>query len=158
MKLITSTILAAALAGAAFGQSTNAYFFVAPGGVTGSAKTEGALQLGAGGEIALPKSFGAGVEAGAISPFRSWGDATLGTFAVNGYYHFVHRDRRIHPFVTAGYTVFFRDGHVNLFNFGGGANLWATRHLGARIELRDQVATYNGTLHYWGVRLGLAFR
>jgi hypothetical protein len=152
-------MIAAGFAAAALGQSTSGYVFVAPGGVTGSAKTEGTLQVGAGGEVALPKGFGAGAEAGAISPFRSWGESTLGTFSANGYYHLIrNRDSRFDPFVTAGYTVFFRDGHINLFNFGGGTNVWLARHFGARFELRDHVADIDGRLHYWGFRFGLAFR
>lgn len=151
--------LAAAFAIAASAQWTNGYVFVAPGGVTGSAKTQATLQVGAGVEVALPKGFGAGAEVGALSQIRSWGDSTVGVFAPTGYYHFLRRkDRRLDPFVDGGYTLFFRDGHANLFHFGGGANLWAARHLGARIELRDQVDTTYGTLHYWGFRLGLAFR
>ena len=74
-----------------------------------------------------------------------------------------HRGRTFHvlgidPFVDGGYTLFFHSGSANLFHFGGGANFWATRHLGARVELRDQVASYDGTIHYWGFRLGVAFR
>jgi hypothetical protein len=158
-KLFATTLLAAALASAASAQSTTAYVFGAPGGVSGPAKTKATLQLGGGLEVALPKGFGAGVEAGAISPLHSWGDDTLGFFSPNGYYHFKHgKEQRIDPFVTAGYTMFFRDGHINLFNFGGGANLWATRHFGARVEVRDQVDTQYQTVHYWGFRLGLAFR
>src|SRR5262245_1739703 len=87
-KLLVITALAAACVVAAHAQSTSVYVFGAPGGVSGSARTQATLQAGAGAELALPKGFGAGVEAGAISPFRSWGDDTLGFFAANGYYHF----------------------------------------------------------------------
>jgi hypothetical protein len=144
-------------AAAAAAQSTSGYIFVAPGGATGSARTQATLQAGGGGELALPKHFGAGAELGALSPIGSWGEATLGVFSLSGYYHFLGNNR-IDPFVDAGYTLFFRDGHVNLFHFGGGANFWATRHLGARVELRDQVDTSYGTIHYWGFRLGIAIR
>ena len=160
MKIILiNAILAATFAAAASAQSTHIYAFGAPGGVTGSAKTQGTLQAGAGVDVALPKRFGAGLEAGAISPWSSWGDSTVGFFSANGYFHFNKgRDNRFDPFVTGGYTNFFRDGHVNLFNFGGGVNLWATHRLGAKIEIRDQVETRYSTLHYWNFRLGLAFR
>ena len=158
-KLFFQSVLAVAFAAAAFAQSTSAYVFGAPGGASGSGSTRATLQAGAGVELALPKGFGAGIEAGAISPFRSWGDDTLGFFSANGYYHFNKgNDRRIDPFVTAGYTNFFRDGHLNLVNFGGGVNLWATRHLGGRLEVRDQVNSRYDTVHYWNFRLGLAFR
>ena len=60
--------------------------------------------------------------------------------------------------MDAGYTLFFRNGRGNLFHFGGGVNYWAARHVGVRAELRDQVFSNDGTLHYWGFRLGVAFR
>ena len=154
-----TAVLAAGFAAAAVAQSTHGYVFIAPGGATGDAKTQGTLQTGAGVEVALPKGFGAGAEIGAISPWNSWGDSTLGVFSPTGYYHFVKgKEHRIDPFVDAGYTLYFRDGHENLFHFGGGVNLWASRHFGAKVELRDQVDTRYSTIHYWGFRLGLAFR
>jgi len=156
-----SAVLALVFTAAAAAQSTSGYVFVAPGGATGSARTQATLQAGAGFEIPVAKGFGAGAEVGALSDLRSWGDSTVGVFAPSGYYHFLrdtNKSRRLDPFAGAGYTLFFRDGHLNLFHFGGGVNLWASRHLGARIELRDQVATYDGTVHYWGFRLGIAFR
>jgi hypothetical protein len=152
-------LLVLAFAAAAAAQSTSGYIFVAPGGATGSARTEATLQAGGGVEVALPKHFGAGAELGALSPVNSWGDYTLGVFSLSGYYHFYKgRTKRIDPFVAAGYTRFFHNGSANLFHFGGGANIWATRHLGAKVELRDQIDTQYNTIHYWGFRLGLAFR
>jgi len=152
-------LLVLAFAAAAAAQSTSGYIFVAPGGATGSARTEATLQAGGGVEVALPKHFGAGVELGALSPIGSWGDATLGVFSASGYYHFIKgKKSNIDPFVDGGYTLFFHSGSANLYHFGGGANFWASRHVGARVELRDQVASFDGTIHYWGFRLGVAFR
>lgn len=62
------------------------------------------------------------------------------------------------PFVTAGYTLFFRSGHANLWNFGGGLNYWFASRLGLKVELRDHIWPENGATHYWGVRIGLNFR
>jgi len=108
-----------ALAAPVAAQSTSGYVFVALGGATVSARTEATLQAGAGFEVALPKGFGAGAEVGALGPLRSWGESTVGFFSPGGYYHFLRkRDRRLDPFVGAGYTMFFRDGHANLFHFG----------------------------------------
>lgn len=74
-------------------------------------------------------------------------------------YHFVHgKDIKLDPFVTGGYTLMFRNGHVNLFNFGGGLNCWFSHRLGVRLELRDQVHRDGVSVHYWGGRIGLAFR
>jgi hypothetical protein len=158
---IRSAVLAAAFAAAAAAQSTSGYVFVAPGGATGSARTQATIQAGAGFEVPVGKGFGAGAEVGALSDLRSWGDSTIGVFSPTAYYHFIrdkNKSRRLDPFVDGGYTLFFRSGHLNLVHFGGGVNIWALKHLGARIELRDQVANNDGTVHYWGFRLGVAFR
>src|SRR5207302_533729 len=101
---------------------------------------------------------GVGAEAGVLTSVPSFED-TLGTFSANGYYHFLHgKQHKIDPFATAGYTLLFRDGHLNLFNFGGGANFWLAKHVGARLELRDAVNSQYSTVHYWGVRFGIAIR
>jgi hypothetical protein len=59
---------------------------------------------------------------------------------------------------TVGYTLFFRSGTANGFNFGGGVNYWFREHLGLRLEFRDNVSTTWDTEHYLGFRVGLAFR
>jgi hypothetical protein len=47
---------------------------------------------------------------------------------------------------------------LNLFNFGGGVNLWFSRHVGAKIEARDHVHSDNGSaVHYTEFMLGLGF-
>ena len=62
--------------------------------------------------------------------------------------------------MTGGYTLLFRYGHLNMFNFGGGLNYWTGRRFGLRLEARDHVYApeFGSALHYWGVRFGLAFR
>lgn len=143
------------LAAAAAAQSSNGYVFVAPGGVTCCGNTTTTLHLGGGGEGIIGKGFGAGVEIGALAPTRDYSSA-IGAFSANGYYHFIHaKDSKVDPFVTGGYTLFFRSGTANLGNFGGGLNYWFSRHAGARVEFRDHVYTSD---HYWGFRFGVAFR
>ena len=138
-------------------QHSHGYLFVAPGGLTGPARTNATVHLGAGAEFALPKGFGAGAELGALGRTDSFADV-LGVFSVNGYYHFSRRSGKLDPFATAGYSLFFRSGHANLFNFGGGMNYWFLSRVGFRSEIRDHVWNADGTVHYWGVRFGLAFR
>jgi len=74
-------------------------------------------------------------------------------------YHVAHgRHLKADRFVTGGYTLMFRSGHLNLFNFGGGLNYWLSCRLGARIELRDHVySASSASAHCWGFRFGLAF-
>jgi len=142
-----------------WGQQSNGYVFFAPGGVTVGSHTSMTLHAGVGGEGILGKGLGVGAEIGALGPKEDFSCA-VGVFSANGYYHFIHgRDRRADPFVTGGYTLAFRSGSANLFNLGGGVNYWFSERLGLRVEVRDQVwRSCCGTAHYWGVRLGLAFR
>jgi len=106
------------------------------------------------------KGIGAGLELGAMSGTRCFPECVVGVFSPNINYHFLRgNERRADPFVTAGYTLMFRHGHANMFNFGGGMNYWVARRVGFRVELRNHVHVYNGSwFHYLGVRFGLAFR
>ena len=61
------------------------------------------------------------------------------------------------PFVSGGYGAVakFNTG-VSLFNYGGGAQYWFTKRLGARVEvLNFQERQYRGLT---SVRLGISFR
>ena len=143
----------------AWAQRSNGYVFIAPGGVTCCGDTGSTLHFGVGGEAVLGAGIGLGAEIGALGEPRFFGDSVVGILSPNGYYHFAHSRRsRADPFVTGGYTLLFRSGHLNLFNFGGGFNYWFAGSLGARIEFRDHVYSSGVTIHYWGLRLGLAFR
>ena len=140
-------------------QRSNGYGFFAPGGVTCCGFTAMTLHFGFGGEVMIGKGVGAGAEIGALGTRDHFSNSVVGAFSPNGYYHFVRSpDARVDPFATGGYTLIFRAGHVNLFNFGGGLNYWFHERLALRAEARDHVYTNGGTLHYWGVRFGLGFR
>jgi hypothetical protein len=147
------------LAGAAWGQPSNGYFFIAPGGFSCCGGTEGTVHVGGGGEYVFGKGIGAGAEAGALAAFQAFQASAIGIVSANGYYHFRHeRDLRLDPFVTGGYSIGFRDDHINMGNYGGGVNFWFLSHLGFRAEFRDHVNTnIDETLHYWGFRFGLVF-
>lgn len=140
-------------------QHSNGYVFFAPGAASCGGCSNMTLHFGAGGEGIIGKGVGIGAELGYLAPRESLGDG-LGVFSPNGYYHFPgkNKDRKVDPFVTGGYTLFFRSGHGNLWNFGGGVNYWFSRRLGLKVEIRDHIWPEEGTVHYWGVRLGLALR
>ena len=152
-------VLFEVFAGAARAQYSNGYVFFAPGGVTCCGQTTTTLSLGVGGEVILGKGVGVGLEGGTIALRQAIERSALGVVSPNGYYHFVHgKDLKADPFVTGGYTLMFRQGHANLYNFGGGLNYWFHHRLGARLEIRDHVwHRYGSSLHYWGFRFGLAF-
>ncbi len=85
----------------------------------------------------------------------------VGVVSVNPAYHFKGqgRSRALVPFVTAGYSMLFRSGHISGFNAGGGATWWPGNHVGLRFE---------GRVHHFGVgplganvymfRIGPSFR
>lgn len=149
-----------------FGFSTSApaqrslgYWFAAPGGITTNGHTTSAIHLGGGGEIAVWKGTAVGIESGAIGPFDKYVDNVQGIASLDGVYHFFHsQSARFDPFAETGYSLLFRKGTANLWNFGGGLNYWASPSLALRVEFRDhmQGGTFND-IHYWGFRFGLSF-
>ncbi len=156
--MIRTVLIVGALAAVAYAQPSNVYLFFGPGGVTCCGHTDTILHAGLGGEAVLGAGLGFGAEIGAMGVSRYFVDSGFGVFSLNGYYHFVHgRGVKVDPFVTGGYTLFFRSGHADLFNVGGGLNYWFYRRLGFRVEVRDHVLTDGEAVHYWSVRFGLAF-
>ncbi len=142
-------------AGAAMAQSSNGYVFFAPGTVTGGG---GVFDFGGGAEAILGKIVGVGGELSAITSTHFTG--IVGLADVNGYGHFIpNRHSRFDPFVTAGYSLMFRDGHMNLFNVGGGMNYWFRKTVGLRVEFRDHILRDSGRAeHYAAWRVGFSFR
>jgi hypothetical protein len=134
------------------------YAFAGFGAVSGGGESMGTLHVGGGGEAVFGDAVGVGAEIGYLGPFESLGDG-IGVFSVNGSYHFLPRQsRKLRPFVTAGYTLGFREGHENLWNFGGGVHYWLNQRVGIRAEFRDHVWTSGETAHLWGARIGVVFR
>jgi hypothetical protein len=162
LRLKQAIFCSALLATLAIAQTTEhrgqGYLFVAPGGVAPNGSTA-TLHFGVGGEGLLHKGLGVGGEIGYLTPARSF-DSGFGIFSANGSYHFTQATAsgKVVPFVTGGYSLFFRDGHANGFNAGGGVNYWFRERLGVRLEFRDQVVTEGREVHYLGFRVGLAFR
>jgi hypothetical protein len=151
-------------AGSSFAQSKNedlhngqGYVFFAPGGVFEEGGHIGTLHIGGGGEALLYKGIGVGAEIGYLTFWKDF-NAGIGILSANGSYHFM-RDRKLSPFVTGGYTLGFRAGHVNLFNFGGGVNWWMSERYGMCFEFRDHVYRDDGeSSHYLAGRIAFAFR
>lgn len=140
-------------------QRSLGYWFAAPGGITTNGHTTGAIHLGGGGEIAVWKGASIGIEGGAIGPFDHYVDNVQGIASLDGVYHFFHSQKaRFDPFAETGYSLLFRKGTANLWNYGGGLNYWATRHMAVRVEVRDHVqGSPFHDVHYWGIRFGVSF-
>ncbi len=140
------------------GHSGQGYAFFAPGAVSHDGGRS--AQIGAGAEGLVFRGLGAGADIGYLYPQRDFGRG-FGLLSVNGSYHFGTRrpGSKVVPFVTAGYSLAFRNGHANLANFGGGLHYWFTDRVGLRAEFRDHVWGCSGcTTHFWGFRFGVAFR
>ncbi|HLK33430.1 MAG TPA: hypothetical protein VKT29_10095 [Terriglobales bacterium] len=150
--VVLVAVLSASLASA---QEHNGqgYLFFAPGVITSPGSSTSSLHFGGGGEGFLHKGIAAGAELGYLAPWDDFGGG-IGLLSLDGQYHF-GRGQRVVPFATAGYSVAFRNGHANLFNYGLGANIWLRARKGLRLEFRDHVDSSN---HYIDFRIGYAFR
>lgn len=135
---------------------SHGYLVFAPGAFSPGGAA--AVHLGGGGEGLVYKGLGVGAEIGYILP---WDErAGLGLFSANGSYHLTGHGspEKLVPFATAGYSLLFRGGSANLFNFGGGFHYWFGKGTGLRVEFRDHVWPNHRTVHLWEFRVGVAFR
>ncbi len=136
------------------------YAYVAPGGFTAGGSTNAALGLGVGGEAMLYKGLAAGADIGWQGPTQSFRNG-IGLASFNGAYHFVssQNERRLVPFVTAGYTrSFANQSGANLANYGAGIQYWFKENWAFRFEARDHINTSGPAAHVWQVRLAVVFR
>jgi hypothetical protein len=138
------------------------YVYFAPGVAASKEEGVGVAHIGGGGEGFFTRNLGAGADVGYLAPFESFADG-IGTFSPNIVARFRAKDGqyKVEPFVTGGYTLFFRSGSAHGANFGGGVNWWVKEHVGLRFELRDSVmipGEGDWTVHHVAVRIGLTFR
>lgn len=141
-------ILFLLLSAGAMAQEGGGYVFAAPGR-DGGATIEG----GVGGDMVW-RWIGFGGDIDYLAPQSSFSSG-VGVVSVGPSLHFRrHEDSPIDPFVTGGYTAFFRNGVHSGGNYGAGVNWWLRPDVGLRVELRDQVVE---STHYWGVRFGVDF-
>ena len=165
---LAAAVLLLALAAPVSAQPVTGLGFavIGPGSVSDGGDTT--LHFSGGGEV-LHRGVGALAEVGFLGPTAGMSDG-LGVLSLNGVYHIrVRREsgRVVSPFVTGGYSMFFRDGYANLWNLGGGIDWWLGRRVGVRFEVRDHVwsesysspyYSYSHTSHFWNVRTGVVFR
>lgn len=120
--------------------------------------TDGIFNVGFGGEALVYKGLAVGADVGYLGPLESAGEG-FGNLNVNGSYHFFNGQstQKWTPFVTGGYTLFFRDGTANLFNIGGGVTYWINPSKGLRFEVRDQIWSDDGAYHYVSFNVGFVF-
>ena len=123
-------------------------------GVSGFFASAAAGHVAGGGEALFRGRAGIGGELGLIS--------NLTLDSVNGVAHLVPSQarRRLSPFVTGGWTrMSSGEGSFDAWNDGGGVDVWPRERVGFRLEFRDHVRPdTRGTVHYWTIRGGIAFR
>ncbi|MGA9056508.1 MAG: hypothetical protein WB763_08375 [Terriglobia bacterium] len=130
----------------------------------------GGNNTGFGGEVlinkGIDKGLGLGVELGYGGPDWSfdWGD-TVGVLSIDASYHFFGKKnrRRVEPFATGGYSLYFGDRTATQtgFNLGGGVNIWVFKHAALRLEVRNQDGInyfHSQFTHYVAFRFGMTFR
>jgi hypothetical protein len=108
----------------------------------------------------LYKGLAAGADIGWQGPTQSFRNG-VGLASFNGAYHFVssQRERRLVPFVTAGYTrAFANQSGANLANYGAGFQYWFKENWAFRVEGRDHINTNGPAAHAWQIRLAIVFR
>ena len=140
------------------------YFFFAPGlGNRRPGGNELDIHIGAGGEGFIDKGLGVGVELGPVGPTKhgsstlGWFDDAVGLGSANLSYHFLPStiDRKFEPFVTAGYSLFFRAGTSSGVNAGWGGNVWMNKNAALRFEGRVHATDL---YHFASFRVGMTFR
>lgn len=162
--LISTTLLLLALSLSALAQTPNrssgqGYLFVAPGMADGISRVSsgGSLHIGGGAEAFVYKGLGVGAEIGAVRPFSEF-SYVFGLGSVNLSYHFLPSDTesKLEPFVSVGYTIFFRAGVTHGGHAGFGVNRWLNKNVALRFEVRDNVEGGHG--HLLGFRIGVTLR
>lgn len=126
----------------------------------------GGANVGFGGEAFVSQGLGLGAEVAYAGP--DWGfsgGGAVGVASGDASYHFFPKmnHKRIEPFVTGGYSLYFGDRTAtqNGFNLGGGVNIWVAKHAAVRSEVR-----YQGHIDYFhsqftdfvAFRIGVTFR
>jgi len=127
------------------------YVFFAPG-VGNYEVGKPNIHVGIGGEGFIYKGLGLGAEIGGVGR-----DRVIGLGSANLSYHFFPgtTDNRLEPFVTVGYSIFFRAGTSQGYNAGGGINVWLNKNLAMRFEIRNQHSHRFETVSF---RIGVTFR
>ena len=129
--------------------------FVAPGGVTSCGCSQGTLHFGGGVDGRIKGGVEATFDVGYITPTRSLLSG-IGIFSPGLAYRF-NRGNKTEPFVTGGYSLFFRGGTASGVFFGGGIDRWFRENVGFRVEGRDQVIVEHND-HFVEARFAILFR
>jgi len=152
------------------------YFFISVVGV-GSGSYNGeygissgsafVVHVGGGGEVNLYHGLGLGGELG----YAHWSSGASGSAWIPSVDLLMHLRANkprslVDPFLSGGPSAYIPTQYGTrgspAFNFGGGVNLWLSKHAALRCEFRDYVAANSGNLqpgqNYASFRFGVTFR
>lgn len=136
------------------------YFVVIPG--SGNVGPPFEIHITAGGEGFFYRGFALGADLGPLfpaktQPFISRYDDLVGLGSLNLSYHLLPKtpDRKLEPFITGGYSLFFRAGTFDGYNIGGGTNLWLSDGVAIRVEGRVHSTSQ---YRFAGFGIGMTFR
>jgi len=118
------------------------------------------IHAGAGAEGISRSGFGVGGEIGYFRRSRLGIENGFGLLSVNPSYHFLNatKSRKLVPFATGGFSLFFRGSAAAGGNFGGGVTYWFKDRLGVRFEVRDHIPARSDLGHFPSFRVALTFR
>ncbi len=152
--ILFAFFLPASLSGQGSEKKGWGYGFFGGGYATDGSESEGIVHMGGGVDLLLAGGLGVGLEIGSLS----WGGISdgVGVFSPGVIYAF-NTDKKTMPFITGGYTLFFRDGSANGAFFGGGVNYLIGDNWGIRVEGRDQVFVEDWSFHNLEARFGVMF-
>jgi hypothetical protein len=146
------------------------YAFAGPAAVSNIGIRSVAVNAGGGGELWLGGGLSFGGELGVLTfPAVEQRTSCCGNSArsasglllsANASRHFGSSDgeTKWRPFMTGGLSVVAGGGAIGLFNAGGGAERWISRHTGIRLEVRDQFILAANPSVLLGFRVGVVFR
>ncbi len=158
-KLLFVASLVCGACSLAWPQSTQGYFFFAPGQFRAIGNSVFGMHFGGGGKYIARNGAGFGGELGIVGPKDGFSEVYAGLASANAYYVF-RRGAKAEPYLTGGYSRTF--GHhsgMNWGNFGVGLTYWAGKHAGLMLEFRDHLTRQQGVnFQFWAARLGLAIR
>ena len=126
----------------------------APGASFYEGDSQSFFTTGAAWEGLLAGNLGMGLEVAYLAPFSGAGNG-FGTFSPGVLYQFGSSKTR--PFVTGGYTLFFRTFAESGAFVGAGVNHWVSDRWGLGFEGRDQIGVADN-IHFVQFRVNFLFR
>jgi hypothetical protein len=131
------------------------YVVAGPAGHSGFFGSGSSAHVAGGAEVLVRGIAGVGAEIGFFD--------RLVTASLDGVFHVPVGGAQTRPFLAAGFTKMgIGDGEgdaLNEWNVGAGVDFWTRERRAWRFDIRDHVRPdVRGTVHYWTVRVGMAFR